>query len=117
MRSEGLHDWQILLLIFNSVLNYRAQAAGLGTDVKRFYDFSNAFARSEESIDAPDFSEDFLIGDADGMIRKTTLGTSTKVWGLQIRSNTPDFTALKKLMDTRYGQAEDDIPHEDIFVA
>ena len=76
---------------------------------------SKAFLDSEEAVDAPEFPEDSLIEDRGGMMRMTTLATNAKVWGLSVRRQTPDFIALKQLLDVRYRQAVDDIPHEDFL--
>jgi hypothetical protein len=115
MRSEGMRDWQILLLMVNSVLNFKAHMLGLDRDPARFKEFSRAFMESEEAVDAPVFPEDKLIEDHGSMMRMTTLATNAKVWGLTVRRQTPDFVALKQLLDIRYGQAVDDIPHEDFL--
>lgn len=117
MRAEGMHDWQILLFILNSVLNFKAQSLGLDRDPRRFEEFSRAFLDSEEAVDAPVFPERILIDDQGGVMRMTTLATNARVWGLKIRRQTPDFKALERLLNVRYGQAIDDILHEDFLSA
>ena len=38
-----------------------------------------------------------------------------KTWDLGCYRQTPDFKAMKRLLDERYGHSTDDVPHDDPF--
>lgn len=43
--------------------------------------------------------------------------STAQVWGLALRTQTPDMKAFERLLGHRYGQNEDDVEHEDPFAA
>lgn len=71
--------------------------------------------RHVEQADDPSYdSEEFTLETA----RMTWLAGTAAVlqtWGLSNHRRTPDFDAIKRLLDTRYMNSSDDIPHDDPF--
>ena len=115
MRTEGYLDWQILLIISNQVMNYRVHLTEPTFHPERSKDLSIEFMNREELDTDPYFPEESLYDPQYSQSVFSSLIATTSTWDLQMRRNTPDIQAIKKLMDVRYFQSSDDILHEDIF--
>ena len=112
-RQEALLDWQILIIIANAVANFRAPVLS-GANLERDTEALRTLINREERADDVPFPEEQLYSDL-ALKTNVALAATAKTWGLTVRSRTPDFTALKQLLDIRYRQSSDDIPHEDLF--
>jgi hypothetical protein len=66
---------------------------------------------SESDLQVP---QEFLFSKVE-VFEKTNLGANARVWGLALRQQTPNFEALRRLLNVRYHQATDDVPHEDLL--
>lgn len=115
LRTEGMPDWQILLVLTNVVLNYRVNQQGQKFDSKLFKSLGNEILNREELDSDPIFPEEFLYSKEGEFVRQVTLSASASTWGLLIRRQTPDLSALKKILDVRYFQATDDVAHDELF--
>jgi hypothetical protein len=115
LRSEGYVDWQILLIIANHVMNYRVHLIDPTFHPERSKNLSYEIMNREESDSDPHFPEELLYDSEHERSVFSSLIATTSTWGLQMRRSTPDIKAIKKLMDVRYFQSSDDVPHEDFF--
>lgn len=114
MRSDGLKDWQILTAFCGLILTTQIQAAGrlsfdhLGA---AFQARSQRAERKEDPVvDATVFTREALKGQlyANNMM-------VLRNWGLTTHRPDVDPEGVRKLLDVRFNQAVDDIPHEDLF--
>lgn len=115
LRAEGYLDWQILLILSNQVMNFRANLINPTFHPKRHAELCKEIMNREESDADPHFPEELLYAPESKGPMISSLMATTSTWGLQLRRSTPDIEAVKKLMDVRYFQSTDDVPHEDIF--
>lgn len=114
-RSEGLLDWQILAIISNMAINLRAgpirpmSHSDLQLHKKMMMNLMDM-----EEPDNFEFPEEILYSDYQH-VEKINMITNARIWGLVGRSQTPDFAAWSRLLNVRYFQSSDDIPHDNIF--
>jgi hypothetical protein len=116
-RAGGALDWQIL----NGPLNMVAQWQ---IEVKRSRPFSREVdskamterALREEREDDPQFELSMLTEQRMRMQLMVGVPAAFKTWGLASHRSTPDFNAMKRLLDQRYQHSTDDIPHIDPFL-
>jgi hypothetical protein len=114
-RADGRKDWWILLVLMNTILNYRARFAVAPNDVQGLQQYMSNVLHEVESVHAPEFPVEILFSEDAKISANSFMITTAKVWNLTIRSRTPDFKAFEKLLGTRYGQATDDVEHIDPF--
>jgi hypothetical protein len=114
-RAQGRKDWWILLVLMNTVTNYRARHAVVPTDPQALREYMMQTINEDEPADAIEFPEEVLFGDEAKMAATSFMLTTAKVWHLVVRAQTPDLQAFEKVLNVRYGQATDDIEHEDPF--
>lgn len=114
-RTDGRKDWWILLVLMNTILNYRARLALKPNDVEGLRQYMSKVLHEEESTDAVEFPVETLFSEEAKMSATTFMMTTANIWNLTVRSRTPDMTAFEKLLGTRYGQATDDVEHIDPF--
>jgi hypothetical protein len=116
LRQKGLPDWQILLLLSNIVCQWQIE----NKNSSKLSPFQLA-ALLKERIDREEndsdirFSHEHLTDEIIESYRKVLIGSAFNVWDLHFYNETPDFSAMKKLLDVRYFHSTDDIPHEDPF--
>jgi len=115
LREEGNLDWQIVLRIGNIAINHWVNAQGESQDMERMQELFFDRLNKKETDGDSEFPEELLYGEKSRMTESMILVSSAKNWGLVVRKQTPDFLALKKVLDIRYFQAVDDIPHPSIF--
>lgn len=115
LRSEGYLDWQILLRVGNAVINHWANSQGIQANLEKTQELFLSRLNRDEEDDDLQFPEEFLYSEHAEMAKSTMLASNAKVWGLVVRRQTPDFVALKKLLDVRYFQSTDDVAHAEIF--
>ncbi len=70
----------------------------------------------EEREDDPPFDLSMLTEQRMRMQLKVGVPAAFKTWGLACHRSTPDFNAMKRLLDERYKHSTDDIPHIDPFL-
>jgi hypothetical protein len=115
LRCNGYLDWQILLILSSHVVNFRVNLINSTFHPEHHKVLFMEIVNREESDTDPYFHEELLYDSKNDFAVFTSLIATTSTWGLQIRRDTPDIEAIKRLMDVRYFQSTDDIPHEDIF--
>lgn len=114
-RAQGRKDWWILLVLMNTVINYRARSAVTPTDPQALREYMMRTINEDEPADAIEFPEEALFSD-EAIMAVTSFQLSTaKVWHLVVRAQTPDLQAFERVLNVRYRQATDDIEHEDPF--
>lgn len=116
LRGQGFLDWQILNLINNAVIDYRVKIQLGDVSPEAYQRLALVMVKSDESDFDLRVPEDVLF-EATETFKKTSIAANAKTWSLIFRQSTPNFDALKRLLDVRYFQASDDIPHDDLFSA
>ena len=114
-RADGRKDWWILLVLMNTILNYRARIEVAPNDLQGLRQYMAKVLHEEESVDAVEFPVEILFSEEAKMSATTFILTTTNVWNLTVRSRTPDLKAIENLLRMRYGQASDDVEHVDPF--
>jgi hypothetical protein len=114
LRERGLKDWEILLLISNRVGSYRIEEARPSTHEERKQLLSK-FIKSVEGESATPVPASAFSGEEIETQLMVNTAAIAKTWDLHLHRQTPDFSALRKLLEVRYHITRDDIPHEDIF--
>jgi hypothetical protein len=114
LRQDGLLDWQILALLSNIVCDYQVKlAAGTDKDPESLAPLlMQRFGRAETKDD-PEFPLGLLNKEIIDTFRTVSAASAFKVWGLELHRQTPDFRAMKRLLDVRFRHSTDDIPHGD----
>ncbi len=115
LRRQGYLDWQILSLASNLVVQYQVERSLGGPmtseDIATYYD---RFNRGELPTDAP-FDLTRLTAESLQDHSRALIPAICKTWGLTSHVDAPVFAGLKRLLDERYGNSTDDVPHEDPF--
>ena len=116
LRGSGVPDWQVLTLLSNIVCDYQVKsAAESDSDAELLVPLLlERFGRAETKSDA-EFPPDRLTRETVETFKTVLLGAAFKVWGLELHRQTPDFKAMKQLLDVRFRHSADDIPHGDPF--
>jgi len=114
-RAEGLLDWQILLIIANTATNIRLGPLTEAFESARTKQQALDAMNKEETDEMPSDFENRITGPDGKMATGLLTISASRTWGLRSRHTTPDFLAWTKLLDVRYFQNSDDIPHEDLF--
>jgi hypothetical protein len=116
MRSEGNLDWQILNALLNIVAQWQVETK-LGHLISTPSDSQLVIDRvfREEQDDDPPFDLSVMTKQRFRMQLKLGIPAAFSTWGLTSHRQTPDFDAMKRLLDERYQHSADDIPHPDPF--
>ena len=115
LRARGWLDWHILAATANIVLNYRFPPDRfniLSEETQR--DMMKA-AYSAESATADPVPIGLFTPDSMDQNRQLSMLSLLKHWGLECQQRTPDFPAIERLLASRYGYWDDDVPHDDPF--
>jgi hypothetical protein len=115
LREHGLLDWQIIAIILSRVVQFRAAQLVGSDDPYRLREAAKDFMERDELEEDDLFPEDDLYVMPGRDMYEITLMANAKTWGLVERGRTPDATAWERLLNERYFQNLDDIPHEDPF--
>jgi len=116
LRDTGLLDWQILNIILSIVVQYQTgRKTGVSADNPIFQDAMHERIGRDESDDDAKFDPICLSEEDIEMQIGVSSAAAFKTWDLEINRQTPDFVAMKRLLDERYGHSRDDIPHDDPF--
>jgi len=116
-RSKGYLDWQILAVLLGIVVQWQVQQAlGPKASLKEVSKRTNERIYQDEITSDPEF--DLVVLDLEFMEIHAQLHVAAafKTWDLAIHRSSPDFDAMKRLLDVRYRHSLDDIPHNDPFV-
>lgn len=113
-KAEGRKDWEILVLIANIVVNYRLDLLK-ATSIQEQTKLTQELMFKEEDASAPIDLKEAFTEERIGMYERTTTAMIARTWGLQLHRQTPDFAALRRLLEVRYHITRDDVPHPDIF--
>ncbi|USQ74858.1 hypothetical protein [Ornithinimicrobium cryptoxanthini] len=114
LRNDGWLDWQILVALVNTSMNWRMKRAGIQPgvgDPRRALDL----AREPETSASPTMPlSEFADGVVDMHIFTQTVSVAQR-WKLRGRSEAPGENAMRDLLTRRYRYAADDIPHRDLL--
>jgi hypothetical protein len=114
--TDGLLDWQILSILFNIVGQYQThQLIGGDAASERFRRAMFERMKRDEREDDPPFDLRYLTEEMVEAQRSISSAAAFHTWDLEINRQTPDFIAMKRLLDERYGHSSDDITHDDPF--
>lgn len=115
-RKEGYLDWQILVGLVNIVINYRINKLKKSFNPKAYSEAMFAMLNSEETDTDIAFPESELYKELPYDPFMFNIPNNCQTWGLVMRrSATPDLEAYERVLDVKYFQAVDDIPHDDLF--
>ena len=114
IRAEGLLDWQILNALLTMVAQWQVEAK-LGRPISPTSDPRSIMDRAlrEEQDDDPPFDLSVLTEQRIRLQLKLGIPAAFSTWNLVSHRRTPDFDAMKRLLDERYRHSADDIPHTD----
>lgn len=118
VRAEGYRDWQIIGAVLSMVLQFQAEA-GLKNprDIAALTEAFRLRGLREEQPDDPVFDAATITAESLEASLSTSMAACLSTWGLQLNRMSLDPKGVRRLLDVRYGQAEDDIPHDDILAA
>jgi hypothetical protein len=111
-----LLDWQILGVVSSIVIQYQIQKMFPDRDIRALEKEMRSRIYRTERSDDPEFDLAAFSAEIVTMQKKIITAAALKTWGLEIHRQTPDFIAIKKLLDIRYKHSIDDLPHEDPFL-
>lgn len=116
LRESGFLDWEILLIVANICVDDRVKnllrpTASIDEQSRVMMDLMfHEETEADKSISPAIFTEERVA-----LQKQIFLASVTNTWGLVLHQNTPDFHALELLLDARYHNSEDDIPHSELF--
>jgi len=117
MHADGMPDWQIIAVLFNIALQHHVEAeagAPVSAAAQMRSQVNDLLDRLEAGealdVDPSVFTAERIEGQ-----RKVQIGAAANTWELVLNRQTPDFEALKRLLDERFAHSADDIPHDDVF--
>lgn len=114
LRDGGWLDWQILVALVNTAMNWRIKRAGLqigNGDPRR----AAQLAREPETKTSPMMPLSEFGDDAVNMHVFTQTIAVARRWNLRGRSEELGDNAMRDLLTRRYHYAVDDIPHRDLL--
>jgi hypothetical protein len=114
LRVQGLKDWEILLLVMNRAARYRIDEVKPAS-FEEHRRLMVEFVEAEESESAPPIPASAFSDEDIRMQQMTGTASIAKTWRLHLHRRTPDFAALRKLLEVRYHINRDDVPHDDFL--
>jgi len=114
LRAEGILDWHLLSALLTIVAQWQVEAK-LGRPISPTTDsrvVTDRAFREEQDDDQP-FDINVLTEQEIRMRLELGIPAALSTWGLVSHRQTPDFGAMKRLLDERYQHSADDIPHAD----
>lgn len=113
LRNEGWKDWQIIMNIFNFIINYKIKVfekIEISEDedkMKRFRDMMIKYKNMDEKDCYIDFPlEAFKTEEFKAQLRINYV-TVLNYFGLESKSITPNFEAIKEFLDVRFNFKDD----------
>jgi hypothetical protein len=115
LREDGWLDWHMLIAITNVAFNIRAGAAALLDHPLATQREQQALARTPESADSEPIPLAALTPESlSNTMQVAMLAIARRRWRLLSPTQTPNLTAFRALLATRYGW-NDDVPHRDLL--
>jgi hypothetical protein len=115
LREDGWLDRHILIAILNAALNIRAGAAGLLDHPLDTQQEQQALARTPVTADSAHIPLAALTPQSlSYTMQIAMLAIARRRWRLLSATQTPNLTAFRALLATRYGW-NDDVPHRDLL--
>lgn len=115
LREEGWLDWHILIAIANAAFNIRASAAGLLGRPLATQQEQYELARAPEIAGSDPIPLAALTPKSlREVMQVAVLAIARRRWGILTATQTPNLTAFRTLLSTRYG-LRDDVPHRDLL--
>ncbi|WP_149535763.1 hypothetical protein [Siccirubricoccus phaeus] len=117
LRKEGCLDWHLLNVIYNIVGQWQVEKMGFSYQAspeKMKKALMDRMWRDESDSD-PIFDLSVFAEDRIKMQLQMLPAIVFSTWRLANHRQTPDFSAMKKLLDARYGHSTDDVDHIDPF--
>jgi hypothetical protein len=114
LKERGHKDWEIILLVANMAMNYRANLNGADSPAE-MQKRSSELMSAEESEDSTPIPPSYFTEREMAFQLLVVASSMAKTWGLHYHRQTPDFAAMRRLLEMRYHILEDDIEHEEIF--
>lgn len=116
LRKKGALDWQILAVLAAIVAQWQVQRQfGYALPPPDLARRMKERMFREERTDDPAFDLGQLTAERLELQEQLLTGAVFQTWDLAIHRDTPDFAAMKELLDQRYRHSTDDLPHEDPF--
>jgi hypothetical protein len=116
LRADSALDWQILTILANAVGQWQIEQKLRGPfDPEEFQRELKQRLFREERDDDPVFDLRQLTDTTLKLRERVLTAAALKIWDLECHRRTPDFIAMKRLLDERYRHSIDDIPHKDPF--
>lgn len=119
LHEDGLLDWQIYQILFSFAVQQSIErmlgerlTIGNHPQAKRLM---GERARMIEEKGYPEFDLSELKPEMIETGQKMSVMAVAKTWGLVNHRESPDFEAWLKLLNARFQNATDDIPHENLF--
>jgi hypothetical protein len=113
LNLAGLLDWEILLIVANICTDYRRErAVSQGAPLTEHHRALTELMFRDEEVSDPEIPLSIFTKERLDFQKKAFLAAVAKTWGLELHQDTPDFEALERLLDVRYHNSEDDIPHQ-----
>lgn len=114
--DAGYLDWEILLIIANICVDDRVKnELGPMAPIEEQMRLTRKLMFSEETEADIPTSPAIFTDERIDLQKQIFLLSVAKTWGLVLHQQTPDFNALERLLDFRYHNSEDDIPHPELF--
>jgi hypothetical protein len=116
LRQQGYLDWEVLVIVANICIDYRIkQMVGPGAPLEtQARILAELYDREEQEYD-PEIPPAIFTKERFEIQKRIVVASIAKTWGLEIHHQTPDFEAIARLLDVRYHNSEDDIPHQQMF--
>ena len=116
LRSRGFLDWQILGALSTIVSQWQVEkSAGRSLSPTELGPLvMKRVTREETDSDGVFDLTQLTAGRLEIQLDMLTVA-AFNTWDLGSHRRTPDFKAMKRLLDERYGHSTDDVPHNDPF--
>lgn len=118
VRARGYRDWQIIGALMSMIVQFQAEA-GLESprDIAALREAFHKRSLRNEGPDDPVFDEATITAESLQAVLHSSTAACLHTWGLRLNRMSLDPDGVRRLLDVRYRQAEDDIPHDDILAA
>jgi hypothetical protein len=121
MRDRGMLDWQILQAVVAIVIGWQIERKygrpASQSDLPRWRKIFEERGQTVEGDDEPEFDLAEITEERLEVQSSMGVVSTLRGWGLEIRRQTPDMAAIRELLDVRYRNDVDDLPHADVLAA
>lgn len=119
LREKGWLDWQIVLAMYNHILNYKTQGYVRQRDFssekefeKRFQEVFWELGKVDEQQTYVEFPLDFFMDKHFEFQLNNVLVLILRRWELENKSRFPNFNSLRQFLNDRFNFGQDDLPEE-----